>query len=161
MSLFFVSNLNQPAIIMCRDRSDDESAPSSSTPVKGEPSKNPSTSGNIASSTHSDLRGGEADRSITSEDTLNTDSTGGSNKTTRSEATKAEVNNHVEGYYSTEDGKPQPSWFKTLKDRFIDVRLRMRKETRAIYNKSVRSRESSDHSSRFKDASNSSSGDRD
>jgi len=55
--------------------------------VRGEPSKNPSTSGNISSSTHSDLRGGEADHSIPSEDILNTDNTGGSNKTTRAEAT--------------------------------------------------------------------------
>ena len=49
-------------------------------------SKNPSTSGNIPSSTHSDLRGGEADHPITSEDSLNTDNTGGSNKPTRAEA---------------------------------------------------------------------------
>ena len=65
---------------MCRDRSDDESAPNSSTPVKG------GASGNIPSSTHSDLRGGETDHPITSEDTLNTDNTGGSNKPTRAEA---------------------------------------------------------------------------
>ena len=71
---------------MYRDRSDDESAPNSSTPVKGGASKNPSTSGNIPSSTHSDLRGGEADHPITSEDSLNTDNTGGSNKPTRAEA---------------------------------------------------------------------------
>ena len=71
---------------MCRDRSDDESAPNSSTPVKGGASKNPSTLGNIPSSTHSDLRGGEADHPITSEDILNTDNTSGSNKPTRAEA---------------------------------------------------------------------------
>ena len=68
------------------------------------------------SSTHSDLRGGyEADHSITSEDNINADNTsninntGGSNKTTRVEATKAGVNNHAEGYYPTKDGKPKPS----------------------------------------------------
>jgi hypothetical protein len=39
MSLFSASTLNQLTIVVCRDRSDDESTPNSSTPVKGIPSK--------------------------------------------------------------------------------------------------------------------------
>ena len=57
MSLFSASTLNQLTIVVCRDRSDDESTPNSSTPVKEMSPKNSSTSGNMPSSTHSDLRG--------------------------------------------------------------------------------------------------------
>jgi len=57
MSLFFASTLNQLAIVVYRDRSDDESTPNSNTPLTGGPSKNSLTSDNISSSTHSDLRG--------------------------------------------------------------------------------------------------------
>ena len=101
MLLVSVSTLNQSSIVVCRDRSDDE-FPNLYTPKL--PLNSP-TSGN----TFPDLRGGyEADHSDTSDGIPNADNindTDGYNNTIRAEA-NAGINNHMEGYYSSKDGRP-------------------------------------------------------
>ena len=105
MLLVSVSTLNQSSIVVFRDRSDDEFPNLYTLKLL----LNSPTSGNTFSNTHSDLRGGyEADHSDTSDGIPNADNindTDGYNNTIRAEA-NAGINNHMEGYYSSKDGRP-------------------------------------------------------
>ena len=115
---------------LCRDISDDE-FPNLYNPRL--PLNSP-TSGNIFFNIYSGLRGGyEADHSNTSEGIPNADNinnTNGCNNIIRAEA-NADINNHVEGYYSAKGGRPLSHLESKAAYQVLDFILRVCKESRA------------------------------